>query len=521
MDHTKTLRQSQTGAEALLWRHLRNAQLGVKFRRQHRVAGYILDFTCIERGLAIEVDGSQHFEQAAYDQRRTTALEGSGLRVLRFWNNDVLQNTDNVLNSIVAALDGAQPPHPNPLPRYSRGRGSRSNGSRDGNGGTAATPPSPPTRFLSGERVGVRGLAPRTGNSSTNPLPRAASSLGERRPQPERAALVRGLASRNANGPAYSASGRREAIRLRAHLNILIRDFFAQRGVTEVETPILSAAGNTEPNIDGFSTQFRGPIAAGARERFLRTSPEHPLKRLLAAGVGDCYELGRVFRNGEAGRSHNPEFTMLEWYRIGFDHRRLALETAQLVRAALALVGRDASVTTTSYRDWFECGLGIDPFTADETGLRAPLAKFRIDPEGLKRDDWLDLLVTHRLQPTLPDQGITIVYDFPASQCSLARVRRGNPPVAERFELYLGGHELANGYHELNDAAEQRARFERENLRRREHGLDELPLDENLLAVLDDLPDCAGVALGVDRLLMHLLDTDDIRDVVAFPFAEA
>ena len=314
---------------------------------------------------------------------------------------------------------------------------------------------------------------------------------------------------------------RQAALRMRARLNALIREFFAQRGVAEVETPILSGASNTEPNIEGFGTVFTGSVGAGRRERFLRTSPEYPLKRLLAAGFGDCYELGRVFRNGEAGSSHNPEFTMLEWYRVGFDHRRLMLECAQFVRAALALVGRDAEVTVTSYRDWFRQDLGMDPFTADDSALREPLAAFRIDPEGLTRDDWLDLLVTHRLQPALPDDGITVVYDFPASQCSLAKIRRGIPPVAERFELYLGRYELANGYHELNDSAEQRARFEHDNARRRARGQRELPIDENLLAVLDALPDCAGVALGVDRLLMRLLGTDDIRDVLAFPFAEA
>ena len=308
---------------------------------------------------------------------------------------------------------------------------------------------------------------------------------------------------------------------MRARLNTLIRTFFAERHVAEVETPILSAAGNTEPNIEGFTTTFTGPVGGGARERFLRTSPEYPLKRLLAAGFGDCYELGRVFRNGEAGSSHNPEFTMLEWYRVGFDHRRLMLECAQFVRAALALVQRDASVTTMSYRDWFRDDLRIDPFGADERELREPLRDFSIDPDGLTRDDWLDLLVTHRLQPALPHDAITVVYDFPASQCSLARIRHGQPPVAERFELYLGRHELANGYHELNDAAEQRTRFEYDNARRRARGQRELPIDENLLAVLDRLPDCAGVALGVDRLLMHLLGTDDIRDVLAFPFAEA
>lgn len=312
-----------------------------------------------------------------------------------------------------------------------------------------------------------------------------------------------------------------DALHLRARLNALLRAFFVERGVTEVETPILSRAGNTEPNIDGFSTTFAGPIDAGPRERYLRTSPEYPLKRLLAAGFGDCYELGRVFRNGEAGASHNPEFTMLEWYRVGSDHRRLMLECAQLVRSALTLVERDADVATLSYREWFRRGLGLDPFTVDERTLREPLAEFRIDPEGLTRDDWLDLLVTHCLQPALQDDAITIVYDFPASQCSLARIGHGTPPVAERFELYLGQHELANGYHELNDAIEQRGRFEHDNARRRARDQRELPIDENLLAVLDRLPDCAGVALGVDRLLMHMLGTHDIRDVLAFPFAEA
>jgi lysyl-tRNA synthetase class 2 len=312
-----------------------------------------------------------------------------------------------------------------------------------------------------------------------------------------------------------------DALRARAQLGALFREFFAARGVAEVETPILSAAGNTEPNIDGFATMFTGPVSGGARERFLRTSPEYPLKRLLAAGFGDCYELGRVFRNGEAGASHNPEFTLLEWYRVGFDHRRLMLETAQLVRTALASAGLDAVVASTTYRDWFYTGLGLDPFTASEAELRAPLAEFGINPAGLTRDDWLDLLVTHRLQPALADDAITIVRDFPASQCSLARIRPGDPPVAERFELYLGRSELANGYHELNGATEQRARFQRENALRIARGQRELPIDENLLAVLDALPDCAGVALGVDRLLMHLLGTQDIRDVLAFPFAEA
>lgn len=313
----------------------------------------------------------------------------------------------------------------------------------------------------------------------------------------------------------------RATLELRARLYALIRGFFADRNVLEVETPILSAAGNTEPNIEGFSTRFSGHVDAGARERFLRTSPEYAVKRLLAAGVGDCYELGRVFRNGEAGGRHNPEFTMLEWYRVGWDHRRLLAETVELVQAAQALIGQGGDVVVSSYRELFVDGLCIDPFTATDAALRAPLADFAIDPRGLTRDDWLDLLITHRLQPAFRRGRVTVIHDYPATQCALARIRPTDPPVAERFELYLGPHELANGYHELNAAAEQRTRFERDNARRRERGQRELPLDENLLAVLDRLPDCAGVALGIERLLMCLAGTDVIADVLAFPFAGA
>ncbi|MDO1528672.1 EF-P lysine aminoacylase EpmA [Fulvimonas sp. R45] len=312
-----------------------------------------------------------------------------------------------------------------------------------------------------------------------------------------------------------------EHLRLRARLYALIRAFFAGRDVLEVETPVLSAAGNTEPNIESFSTAFSGHVDAGARERWLRTSPEFPLKRLLAAGVGDCYELGRVFRNGEAGGRHNPEFTMLEWYRVGWDHRRLMHETVELVQAALAMRGRRAEVRVAGYRQLFIDELGLDPMHAAVDALRAPLADQGIDPAGLTRDDWLDLLLTHRLQPAFPRDRITVIHDYPASQCALAKIRPGDPPLAERFELYLGPYELANGYHELNDAAEQRARFERDNARRRGRGQREVPLDGRLLAVLDAMPDCAGVALGIERLLMCLAGTEAIADVLAFPFAEA
>ncbi|WP_139350456.1 EF-P lysine aminoacylase EpmA [Rhodanobacter sp. B04] len=311
------------------------------------------------------------------------------------------------------------------------------------------------------------------------------------------------------------------SLRLRAQLYALMRTFFAERHVLEVETPVLSAAGNTDPNIQSFSTHFSGHADAGARERWLRTSPEFPLKRLLAAGVGDCYELGRVFRNGEAGGRHNPEFSMLEWYRVGWDHRRLMGEAIELVEAALAMVGRRGEVLIESYRQLFLDELGIDPLHAPIDELRAPLAEYNIGPDGLGRDDWLDLLITHRLQPAFPRDRITVIHDYPATQCALARIRPGEPPLAERFELYLGRYELANGYHELNDAAEQRARFERDNEVRHSRGLREIPIDERLLGALGAMPDCAGVALGVERLLMCLGGTDAIADVLAFPFNRA
>lgn len=311
------------------------------------------------------------------------------------------------------------------------------------------------------------------------------------------------------------------ALRQRAALNALIRRFFAERNVLEVETPILSEAGNTEPNIDSFHTRFSGHVDAGTPQRWLRTSPEFPLKRLLAAGVGDCYELGRVFRNGEAGGRHNPEFTMLEWYRVGWDHHRLIDETVALVRAALGLVQRDARVRVIDYRSLYQQQLGVDPFQASVAQLQAALGDVQVDPAGMTRDDWLDLLMTHHIQPHFDAAVMTVVHDWPASQAALARIRPGTPALAERFELYLGSVELANGYHELNDAAEQRARFERDHAVRTARGAVLPPLDERLLAALPALPDCAGVAVGVDRLLMAMNQTGRIGDVLAIDFANA
>ncbi len=324
---------------------------------------------------------------------------------------------------------------------------------------------------------------------------------------------------------AWTPSATRDALRLRAWINRLIREFFHERNVLEVETPVLSLAGVSDPHIAPFHLQFSGRTDGGSRTRWLRTSPEYPMKRLLAAGIGDCYELGRVFRDGEAGGRHNPEFTMLEWYRVGWDHHRLMGETIELVQAALSLVGRQLdAIDIVTYADVYQRTLGIDPHAASFEQLREAMGDVVIDPDGLTRDDWLDLLMTHRIQPSFPVDTITVIHEYPASQAALARVRSevDGQAFAERFELYLGPLELANGYHELGDAQEQRTRFERDTEIR--HGRADVPrpIDHHLLDALDHgFPDCAGVALGVDRLLMAMLGTSRIADALAFDFNRA
>lgn len=318
---------------------------------------------------------------------------------------------------------------------------------------------------------------------------------------------------------------RRSALSLRAKTYALIRAFFAERAVLEVDTPILGQGATTDVNIESFDTAYTGPSNGGARRRFLRTSPEFWHKRLLAEGIGDCYELGRVFRNGEYGRRHNPEFTLLEWYRTGWDHHRLMDEVEALVRTVFAFGGRHVvGAERISYCDLFRRHLEIDPLTTDENELRRLTSAFWIDAGRLDRDGCLDVLLTHRVEPALPEGMLTFVHDYPASQAALARVRRdaNGQRVAERFELYIGRHELANGFNELIDASEQRARFQADNRTREARGIEPLPPDQRFLAALDEgLPACAGVALGVDRLLMAILGTDDIREVLAFPFPEA
>lgn len=315
-------------------------------------------------------------------------------------------------------------------------------------------------------------------------------------------------------------------LRLRAELLAQIRGFFAERNVLEVETPALSAAAITDPQLASFGTLYSGPGPRYGQMLYLHTSPEFPMKRLLAAGSGCIYQIARVFRDGEAGRRHNPEFTLLEWYRLGFDHHRLMAEVAELVTALLTGRMALAEPERWSYRELFQRFLGLDPYRSCAPELAACARSQLIPiPPGMpvaELDPWLDLLLTHRIEPLLGQGRLSFVYDYPVSQAALARLRPGDPPVGERFELYLNGVELANGFHELGDAAEQRRRFERENAKRLALGLPAMPADEHLLAALESgLPDCAGVALGLDRLVMLAAGKTSLQEVMAFPVDSA
>ena len=306
-----------------------------------------------------------------------------------------------------------------------------------------------------------------------------------------------------------------------------LRRFFADRGVLEVETPLLSRAGTTDPQIQSFHTRYTGPGAAHGRELYLATSPEFAMKRLLAAGSGPIYQVCKAFRQGESGALHNPEFTLLEWYRPGFDHFRLMDEVEALLVALADGRLREGDAERVSYAELFRRHLGLDPHQAGEAELARCAADFPAlaGVGGLDRDGWLDLLMSHVIQPRLGLDRPVFVYHYPASQAALARVRPATgdrPAVAERFELFLGGVELANGFHELTDAAEQRRRFEGDARRRRALGLPPVPMDENLLAALQaGLPPCAGVALGVDRLLMTINGMTKLTEIIAFPIDRA
>lgn len=306
------------------------------------------------------------------------------------------------------------------------------------------------------------------------------------------------------------------SLRERARILQGIRAFFAQRGVLEVETPALSAAALTDPAIDSLVTRYTGPGHADGLALYLHTSPEFAMKRLLAAGSGPIYQICKVFRQGEAGRRHNPEFTMLEWYRPGFDHHRLMAEVEALVAPIL---GVTVVAERVSYREAFLRHAGIDPLSASIDELRGCAERLGIShfDAGEVRDTWLDLILSHAVEPHLGMEGLCFLTDYPASQAALARLNPDNPVVAERFELYFRGVELANGFHELGDSGEQCRRFEAELTERAMRGMVTPPMDERLLAALEaGLPECAGVALGVDRLVMLALGAESLDEVIAF-----
>jgi len=336
----------------------------------------------------------------------------------------------------------------------------------------------------------------------------------------------------SARGEDWRPSAARERLVARAALLERAREFFAARAVLEVDTPLVVNAPVSDVHIHSASVRLAGEAGTAAPGRpaerlFLHTSPEYAMKRLLAAGSGDIYQICHVVRGNERGRLHNPEFTLIEWYRLGLSLGQLMDEVEALVRALLGEAAPRAS-ERVSYREVFLRKLGLDPLTASEATLAQAAQPLgyrdadRVRGTGLGRDGWLELLMGSLVGPRLGRQRLTFVHGYPASQAALARLDPLDPRVAQRFELYCEGIELANGFHELTGAAEQRARFEEDNTRRRELGLPVYPLDERLLAALGArLPECAGVALGFDRTLMLATGAAHIDQVLPFPTARA
>lgn len=306
-----------------------------------------------------------------------------------------------------------------------------------------------------------------------------------------------------------------EVLRGRARLLAATRDFFAARDVLEVETPVVLSHTVTDVQIESMR------VADAAAPRWLHTSPEYPMKRLLAAGSGDVYQVCRVFRAGESSRLHNPEFTMVEWYRLGFGLPQIMEETAALARLLLAAGGRSTGTTQLlSYQQAFQQALGIDPLSAQITSLQQIAADRGLAASSIAdatRDDLLDFLVATTVGPTLGRDSLTCLHHFPASQAALALLDAADARTALRFELYAEGIELANGYVELASAQEQRQRFEADRAERRRRGLALPELDTRLLAALESgLPACAGVAMGFDRVAMLALGVDHIDAVTGF-----
>ncbi len=303
-------------------------------------------------------------------------------------------------------------------------------------------------------------------------------------------------------------------LRLRAELLAEIRRFCAERGLLEVETPALSTAGVPDLALEHMTVQAAG---LGNELYYLQTSPEYAMKRLLAAGSGDIYQICRVFRDGELGRWHEPEFTLLEWYRLGWDEDRLMAEVESLLVTLLQPHRRLAPTVRMSYQDAFRDFLRVEPLAADAE-LRAALAREAIDiPADTGGDSLLDLALSHAIVPRLDPHAISFIYDFPASQAALARIKSQEPPVAARFEAFSGGIELANGFGELTDVTEHRRRFDKDLALRDRGGRHRPPSDERFLEALrHGLPPCAGVAVGVDRVVALAAGLTNVAETIAF-----
>lgn len=320
-----------------------------------------------------------------------------------------------------------------------------------------------------------------------------------------------------------------EHLRLRAEVLSKIRVFFEQRSVLEVETPLLCHATGTDPQLDFFSSYYHGmPNETGMKDKemYLQTSPEFAMKRLLAAGSGSIFQICKAFRNGESGRFHNPEFTILEWYRLGFSLDQLMDEVAELLIQLLKKQCNTASVHRFSYRELFEQVTGLNPLVFCQKSYADYALKNAIsDAISICENDhamWLDLIFSFKVQPVLADQKIAMVYGYPAVQASLARINQENRLIADRFEVFIGGVEIGNGFFELSDAKEQERRFDQEISSRRVNGLPAVKKDKRFLEALQSgLPECSGIALGLDRLLMILANVETLNEVMAFPFDHA
>lgn len=305
-------------------------------------------------------------------------------------------------------------------------------------------------------------------------------------------------------------------LEVRASMLRAARDYFTATRALEVDTPTLSAAAVTDVHL--------ASVAATAvdRQTFLHTSPEYAMKRLLAAGCGDIWQICKVYRDGESGRSHNPEFTMIEWYRLGMDHHALMSDVERLIGAMLPPARAFDRSERLTYREAVHLHAGVDPFDDPTAVLIARLESAGIEvPLDVRadRDSCLDLIMAVLVGPRLGHDRLSFIYDYPASQAALAQIRG---PVASRFEAYMDGLELCNGFHELANSAEQRARFETDLAERAKRGLPPMPMDENFLAALEHgLPECSGVALGFDRLVMCATGAKHIDAVLAFPFDRA